>query len=693
MKKNLCLSIFLLLGFHPCIAQQPDVLTSEYILKEYRSTPQRVNDMVHTKLKLRFDFNKRQVYGQEWLTVKPHFYQVKELSLDAKAMLIHQVMLNNRALKYRYDGKILKIQLDKSYDRQSNYTIYINYTARPEEVKEQGSQAIKDAKGIYFINADGKDPDKPTQVWTQGETESNSVWFPTIDKPNQKSTQEIYLTVPDRFTTLSNGLLREQVKNNDGTRTDYWKMNLPHAPYLFFIAIGDFAIVKDQWKEIPVNYYLEKKYAPYAKKIFGNTPEMLDFFSKITRVKYPWPKYDQIIVRDFVSGAMENTTAVSHAEKAYEVIEEEPGENSWEGTIAHEAFHHWFGDLVTAESWSNLTLNESFATYGTYLWYEYKYGKDFAESERLANLMGYLSRKDFNKDLVRFYYDQKEDLFDAVSYNKGAQILHMLRTYVGDEVFFAAINKYLIDHQFGTAEAHDWRIALEKISGKDLNWFFNQWYYGSGHPKLDFRQTYDKKNKKIALTITQMQEGPLFEFPYSVALYRKNGQKEHREFWVKKKKENIIHLDFSEQPALINPDNTVLAVVQSHKSLKDYVFQYEHSVDFFDRFEALQAIVLSKDHLEEGQKTLIKGLKDKYYGFRILSLEYLNLKEKKTRKQSVPIILNMAQNDPKAFVRAIAIAKLAQLDNRKDFIHIFKKAGESSSKVVREASFEALSKL
>ncbi|WP_103327368.1 M1 family metallopeptidase [Bacteroidetes bacterium endosymbiont of Geopemphigus sp.] len=693
MKKNIYLFILLLLIFQFLTAQQVATSSTDGAGREYRSTPEKVNDLVHTKLRLHFDFTKKQVYGEEWLTVQPHFYPVQELSLDAKAMLIHEVTINGNSLKYQYDRKILKIQLDKIYNRQNNYTIYINYTARPEDVKEEGSEAIKYAKGIYFINADGKDPNKPTQIWTQGETESNSAWFPTIDKPNQKSTQEIYLTVPDRFITLSNGLLKEQVKNNDGTRTDYWKMDLPHAPYLFFIGIGEFAIVKDQWNEVPVNYYLEKRYAPYAKKIFGNTPEMLDFFSRITQIKYPWPKYDQMIVRDFVSGAMENTTAVSHSEMAYEVIEEEAGENSWEGTIAHETFHHWFGDLVTAESWSNLTLNESFATYGTYLWYEYKYGKDYAESERLKNLMGYFSKKGFKNNLVRFYYDKREDIFDTVSYNKGSEILHMLHKYLGDDVFFAAMKKYLVNHCFDTAEAHQWRIALEEISGKDLNWFFNQWYCGYGHPKLDIRQTYDKGSGKIVLAIAQTQDEPIFEFPYSVDIYRKDGSKEHREFWVRKKKENIFYLDFPQEPALVNPDpdHVLLANVESHKSLKDWIFQYKYASGFFDRYEALKYISASEEHLGKGQEMLIKALKDNYYGLRILSLNYLNLKDNKTRKKALPIILDMAQNDTKNLVQAFAIIKLSELNNRKDFTNIFKKGSKSSSRVVQKASLEALS--
>ena len=171
------------------------------------------------------------------------------------------------------------------------------------------------------------------------------------------------MTVPSKYVTLSNGLLISQKKNADGTRTDYWKMDLPHAPYLFFMGVGDYAIVKDKYKNMPVDYYVEKEYAPVAKKIFGETPAMIGFFEKITGIPYPWPKYDQIVGRDYVSGAMENTTATLHQESAYQNARQLVDGNSWEDVIAHELFHQWFGDLVTTESWSNITLNESFADY------------------------------------------------------------------------------------------------------------------------------------------------------------------------------------------------------------------------------------------------------------------------------------------------------------------------------------------
>ena len=297
---------------------------------------------------------------------------------------------------------ILDIKLDKTYKGGENYTIYIDYTSKPNEYTGKGSAAITDAKGLYFINPKGEEKDKPTQIWTQGETEATSVWCPTIDKPNQKTTQEISMTVPDKYVTLSNGKLAAQKKNADGTRTDTWKMDQPHAPYLFFMGVGDYAVVKDSYKGKEVSYYVEKEYAPVARKIFGNTPEMMAFFSKVLGVEYPWVKYAQMTARDYVSGAMENTTATLHQESAQQDARELIDGNSWESTIAHELFHQWFGDLVTTESWSNLTLNESFANYSETLWDEYKYGKDAGDAQNYNDMQGYLQSQSDKKDLVRF---------------------------------------------------------------------------------------------------------------------------------------------------------------------------------------------------------------------------------------------------------------------------------------------------
>ncbi|WP_372792468.1 M1 family metallopeptidase, partial [Lutibacter sp.] len=488
--------------------------------KEYRGEREKINNLVHTKLKVDFNFKESQMNGEAWVTLTPHFYATNKVVLDAKAFKILEIKINNKIVPYNYSENQITIELDKTYKKGEEYTVYIKYIANPEEVTQIGSKVITDAKGLYFIDPKEEDPNKPTQIWTQGETEASSCWFPTIDAPNQKSTEEIYMTVPSKFVTLSNGTLINQTNNSDGTRTDYWKQDQKHAPYLFFMGVGDFSIVKDTWNGKDVNYYVEPEYKSVAKDIFGKTPEMMTFFSNITGVPYVWDKYSQIVVRDYVSGAMENTTAVVHGEDAQQKKGQLIDNNEWEETIAHELFHHWFGDLVTTESWSNLTVNESFATYSVYLWYEYKYGKDKADAHMFDDVKVYLNSQSEDKDLVRFYYEDKEHMFDPVSYHKGNAILHMLRNYLGDKAFFQGMNTYLTEHKFGTAEAHELRLAFEKVSGKDLNWFFNQWYFGNGHVKLNVTYDYNTINRTV--TVNLNQQGKVFQFPLTIDIYEEN---------------------------------------------------------------------------------------------------------------------------------------------------------------------------
>ncbi len=627
-------------------------------LKIYRGEETKIHDLVHTKLKVSFDFPKRFLYGEAWIKAKPHFYPTHQLKLDAKAMVIHEVKMGDKKMEFNYEANELIINLGKEYTQNEIFEVYIKYTARPEEVEQKGSAVISGAKGLYFIDPDFSDPDKPTQIWTQGETESNSCWFPTIDSPNQKSTEEIYITVPNNFTTLSNGLLINQTENPDTTRTDYWKMSQPHAPYLFFMGIGEYSIIKDTWKGKPVNYYVEKEYEDEAKDIFGLTPQMIQFFSDKFGVAYPWEKYSQIVGRDFVSGAMENTTTTLHNETAYQKKGQLIDENTWEDTISHELSHHWFGDLVTTESWSNLTVNESFATYAEYLWREFKYGKDPADAHLFEDKNTYLMGGNEAKNLVRFHYADREDMFDGVSYQKGGIILNMLRNELGDDAFFAGLKKYLTDYQFGAAEAHQLRIALEEVSGRDLNPFFNQWYYENGHPKLIVNYEYNEPNKTLKINIKQSSK--IFQFPLKIDIYESGKRIEHTV--EVNKNDETFSFQYTAKPNLININaNHILLceITDDQKTLENYIFQSNHAPHFEDRREAVLQLAVNQDN-DEAFKAMMKALNDPYYEIRILALQNIDL-SKKFRKEAIKIIENLATSDPKTKVQGEALAVLGKL--------------------------------
>jgi len=655
----------------------------------YRGTYPRINDLVHTKLSVKFDYPKQWMYGEEWLTLQPHFYPTDSLILDAKGMQINEIALINgkskTPLKYSYDSMQLRITLNKTYKKDEKYTLYLNYISKPNELKLPGSAAITDAKGLYFINPLG-DTDEHQEIWTQGETESNSAWFPTIDKPDQKTTQEILMTVPAKNVTLSNGLLVSQQKNADGTRTDYWKMDLPNSPYLFFMGVGDYAVVKDKYKNMEVNYYVEKEYAPVARKIFGETPAMIDYFSKLLKFPYVWPKYDQIVGREYVSGAMENTTATLHQDGAYQNARQLVDGNVWEDDISHELFHHWFGDLVTCESWSNLTLNESFANYSEYLWREYRYGKDDADAKNFKDMQDYLLSGSDDKNLVRFYYRDKEDVFDAVSYNKGGRILHMLRNYVGDSAFFTALNEYLNRYKFKPAEAQQLRLVFEDVTGQDLNWFWNQWYYGSGQPILDIN--YDYANGKERIIVNQVQSsGKIFKLPTSIDVYTSGANKKRYKVWLQNPSDTF-YFSSAQKPSLVNidADKVLLCEKNDHKSTDEFEQQYKYAGNYLDRREALEYFAKNK------LSNVALGLDDKYWGLRLLTLQFLEQSKGYSIPSVLSVIEKMATADPSKKVQAKAIEMLAKMNSQK-YLPVFEKYVNDSSYSVAGASLEGLAML
>ncbi len=567
----------------------------EYVLPKYNPAAARKNDLLHTKIDVSFDFDKQHVLGKASLEFTPYFYPVKTLVLDAKGFDLHKVELSNgTALKYAYDDELITIQLDKEYKKGEKYTVNIDYTAKPNERKIGGSAAITQDKGLYFINPKGETPNKPTQIWTQGETESNSCWFPTIDKPNERCTQEISVTIREDFETLSNGILQSSKDNGNGTRTDYWVMDLPHAPYLFMLAIGDFAVVKESWRGKEIAYYVEKEYEQYAKRIFPYTTEMLDFYSELYGYDYPWQKYSQVVVRDYVSGAMENTTGVIFGEFMQGTERELIDEKNNERIVAHELVHHWFGDLVTCESWSNLPLNESFANYGEYLWMEKKHGKEEADYHLRNELNGYLGQARTNRhDLIYFDYNDKEQTFDGHSYNKGGAILHSLRTYLGDEAFFASLKYYLKTNEYTAVEADELRLAFEEITGQDLNWFFNQWFFSAGHPELEVTEVYNDSLKQVELTIAQTQDVennlPIYQLPLAIEIFE-NGQITRHEIETTKRKQTFT-FSANEAPEFVNvdADKILVGTIKHDKSEAAYIAQYNNATNFRTRYEALFA--------------------------------------------------------------------------------------------------------
>lgn len=639
----------------------------------YNPSATRTHDLIHTKLDVSFDWSKQYLNGKAVLELKPIYKASQEIRLDAKGFDLHKIaLLSARGqvpLTYRYENnKDLYITLDRTYQVGEVFRLYIDYTAKPNELPLGGSAAITADKGLYFINPLNEEVGKPQQIWTQGETESSSCWFPTIDRPNERCTQEIYMTVQDRFKTLSNGVLVNSIKNSDGTRTDYWKQDLPHAPYLFAMVVGEYAVVEEEWNGKLLQYYVEPKYEKDAKAIFRYTPQMLTFFSNKLGVVYPWEKYSQAITRDYVSGAMENTGAVIFGEFVQKT-ERELIDNSDlnEGIVAHEMMHHWFGDLVTCESWANLPLNESFANYGEYLWFEHKYGRDAADYTLKRAISGYMNQAVVNKDqhpLIYYSYTDKEDMFDAHSYNKGGAILHMLRYYVGDEAFFKSLQLYLSDNKFQAAEADHLRLAFEEVTGQDLHWFFNQWFFTKGHPELQFTKTYDAGRKELQVTVEQKQdfkETTIYRLPFAIDVYTSSSGKPQRVEVVVDRPKQTFTIPVSREPLWVAMDaeRSVLAKRSYELSTAEYVQQFKLGKRYQDRAQALNQLRYKQEGNPAIQQVFELALNDPFWAIRRIAVDGIDLPKGETK--NLDKLVYLAQKDPRSQVRAAALERLGEI--------------------------------
>jgi aminopeptidase N len=661
----------------------------------YHASNTITHDILHTKLEVDFDWKACRMNGKASITGKPHFYPSRMLYLDARGMEIRNVELigskqispeqitaeqiaNDVAaaasdkdfskFSYTYENDSIKINLGRAYKAQETYTVVIDYVARPNELKSPGgSNAITDDKGLYFINPGGENPFKMPQIWTQGETQASSVWFPTIDSPNERMTQEILMRVDDKYTTLSNGILISSVKQGDGTRIDHWKQDLPHAPYLAMMAVGEFRKITDEpWNGKEISYYVDPIYEAHAKAIFQETREMIDFYSRVLGVPYPWAKYAQIAVRDFVSGAMENTSATLHGDfMVYQTEREIRDFRKGTGVIAHELFHQWFGDLVTCESWSNLPLNESFATYGEYLWEEHKYGRDMADYRHWQSRQGYLNASK-EVELIRFDYHNKEDMFDAFSYNKGGQILHMLRKVVGDRAFFASLKNYLESNQFRAVEIHHLRLAFEETTGRDLNWFFNQWFMDKGRPALKIRTQTNASSDTLTLTIEQTQDlkkTPIYTLPLDVDLYMKD-RKDTRQILVTAQRQQFkFPLSEGNRPLLVNVDaeRQLLADIDYPKTISEYFYQYEHAPLFGDRQEALKELSakLANDSVYTFFKKVIE--QETFPPLRHFAIQQLEKSESPRKEDAKSLFLRLYINEPHNLTRARLLGGMNRL--------------------------------
>ncbi|HEV2907735.1 MAG TPA: M1 family aminopeptidase [Candidatus Eremiobacteraceae bacterium] len=569
--------------------------------------PDRRARVDHIALKLSFDFERKILKGRCDTTFTAIGGPLTSFELQAGKMLIKSVRSGGKALPHELIGETLRIELP-SLARGKSTTVGVDYEVRQPQ------------QGIYFIGPDKGYPDKPYQVWTQGQDADAHYWFPCVDHPNAKATTEVTATVPSDYFVLSNGtLVSTDEDTTKKTRTYHWKMDVPHVTYLVSVVAGKFVGRTDSSNGVPVSWYVEPGREADGRRSFGKTPKMVEFFGDRIGVKYPYSKYAQIAVRDFVFGGMENTTCTTQTDSTLHDARAAIDFSS-DDLVAHELAHQWFGDLLTCKDWSHAWLNESFATYFDALFKEFDLGEDEFAYQRVVNQDLYLKEDTdrYRRPIVTNVYHEPVDLFDRHLYEKGSCVLHMLRTQLGDALWWRAINGYVTANAQGSVETVDFARAIERASGRNFARFFDQWVYGAGHPEFTVAYRWDGEIKTAVVDVKQTQSDSdntaLFAVPLELEFGLARGKRERISVICDAREQSFrIPLAARPQTFIFDPPGDVLKTVKLDVPRDMLLRQLAEHHDVGARVGAARA--LAEDPASQVVEALASALnKDRFWG-------------------------------------------------------------------------------
>ena len=546
----------------------------------------RTVDIKHIKLDLDVDVDSRSISGAATHTVSPINDGVSTLELDAAELDVSGITLSDgTSLAYVHEDWKLSINLGGPRKAGEEITVRIEYGTTPR-------------KGLYFNMPDDGYPDRPQQLWTQGQDEDSRFWFPCFDYPNERFTSEIVVTVPSEWTTISNGTLTSSESSGaDGAaRTDHWIQNKPLPAYLMSLVAGEYTEIRDgDAGGVPILYYSPPGREEDTRRAFGKTPKMMEFFTKKIGVPYAWDKYSQVTVADFIFGGMENTSATTmtdhllHDERAHI-------DYSADGIVAHELAHQWWGDLLTCRDWSHGWLNEGFATYSELLFREFDLGVDEFRYGVYQDAGIYFGEDSghYRRPIVNNVYNQPVDLFDRHLYEKGALVLHMLRGVLGDGGFWKALNHYCVTNQGRNVVTEDLQKAIEDSTGRNLDWFFHQWVFKGGHPEFKVAYKWDEESNSAELTVSQNQAVDdltgLFRTSVQAVFYTESGSVSHK--LDISRKEQTFRFSMQEKPKMVSfdPGYLCLKSLDFTRPKEMLLHQLENDPDVLGRIDAAQAL-------------------------------------------------------------------------------------------------------
>jgi aminopeptidase N len=626
--------------------------------------PDRPGQVEHIFLDLALDLANQSCSGTCQIHLKPIRSGIKQLTLDAVNLKIQSIRIGRNKQAFDYDGERLHIQLKQPTQLGKTITLAIAYSLDHPQ------------RGLYFIQPDLNYPHKPTQVWTQGEDEDSRFWFPCFDYPGQLATSELRVRVPKQFLAISNGELIE-TKTEGEDKIYHWLQKQVHPTYLMTLAVGDFAEIQDQWHGKPVTYYVEKGREADARRSMGKTPRMIEFFSDKYGYPYPYPKYAQVCVDDFIFGGMENTSTTLLTDRC--LLDERAAldNRTTESLVAHELAHQWFGDLVVIKHWSHAWLKEGMASYSEVMWTEHEYGPEEAAYYRLNEARSYFTEDSsrYRRPIVTHIYREAIELYDRHLYEKGACVYHMIRAELGEELFWRTIQTFVQDNAHQTVETIDLLRAVEKASGRNLMFLFDQYVYRGGYPEYKVAYTWDPENRMAKVTVTQAHvkvaengsNRDLFDLKLPIGFgYTQQAKDQHQDqlkelaiFTVRvHEQEQSFYFSLSDKPQFISFDagNHFLKQVTLDYPLPELKAQLESDPDPISRIYAAEA--LAKKGGLEAVKALSTALQhDLFWGVRVeVSRQLAEIKLDQVREG---LIVGLQDND--ARVRRAVVSAIATL--------------------------------
>jgi len=578
--------------------------------------PDRPGQVAHIFLDLILDIPQQSFKGTCTTTIIPVRSGIERLTMDAVDLEIESVLVDGVSQQFDRDGEQIEISLQSP--------------ATTDPIKVEITYSVDHPqRGLYFIQPTEDYPDKPTQVWTQGEDEDSRYWFPCFDYPGQLATSEIRVQVPTGMMAISNGELIK-TEEKDSSVIYHWSQQQVHPTYLMTLAVSDFAVIEAEWRGKPVNYYVEKGREADGKRSMEKTPRMVEFLSKKYGYDYPYPKYAQVCVDDFIFGGMENTSTTLLTDRC--LLDERAATDNMrtESLVLHELAHQWFGDLVVIKHWSHAWIKEGMASYAEVFWTESEYGKDDAAYYLLNEARTYISEDStrYRRPIVTNVYREAIELYDRHLYEKGACVYHMIRAILGDELFDKAIQTFVRDNAHNTVETVDLLRAIDKATGYNLMFLFDQYVFRGGHPDYKVAYSWDGDNKLVKLTVTQKQakkdseSKELFDLKIPVGfgyISKKAPQPEQKIFSLRiHQAEQSFYFPLEKKPDFISFDvnNNFLKTVQLQYPVAELKKQLKYDPDPISRIYAAGA--LAKKGGLEVIKALAKSLtEDAFWGVRI----------------------------------------------------------------------------